>query len=60
MNKWHLENAALAAVLADHAKCTRQLAQIAAKRQRFHSNLLKVGPFIVESVIKSIRNTELL
>jgi hypothetical protein len=58
VNKWHLENAALAEALADHARCIRQLVQIAAQRQRSLSSLLKEDPCIAESVIKNIENIE--
>jgi hypothetical protein len=60
VNKWHLENAASEEeALVDHAKCIRQLVQIAVQKQKFHSSQLKEGPCIAESVIKSIKNIEM-
>jgi hypothetical protein len=35
----------------DHARCTRQLVQIAAKNARFHSNQTQINQFIAETVI---------
>ncbi len=36
----------VAAVLAAHEKCTRQLVQIVAKKQKYHSNLQKEDLYI--------------
>ena len=41
----------------DLVKCTRQLAQIAEKNVKFHSNLLKEDQSTAENVIRSIRNS---
>jgi len=42
----------------DLVKCIRQLAQIAEKNVKFHSNLLKEGLYIAENVIQNIRNSK--
>jgi len=45
--------------LVDLEKCIRQLVLTVEKNAKFHSNLLKVNPYTVESVIKNTENIEL-
>ena len=46
-----------AEVSADHARCIRQLVQIAVKRLKSPSNLLKEDLFTVKIVSQNIRNS---
>jgi len=54
VKKWHLEDS------VGQERCTRQLAQIAARKQKFLSNPSKVDLFIAGIVTKNIENTEVL
>lgn len=60
-DKWHSENAEATSVEAetsDHAKCIRQLVQIAARNAKSHSSLLKEDPSTARSVTQSIGSIE--
>ncbi len=48
------------ASIGDREKCTRQLAQIAARNAKFLSSQLKAGLFIAGTAIRSTRNTRLI
>lgn len=48
------------ASIGAQGKCTRQLAQIAARNAKFLSSQLKAGLFTAETAIRSTRNTKLI